>query len=237
MKRENKDRLVLETLEPRCLLSGFWYGVDVDGDDIAVELFGRGEFIITTSEAELGEYIESIELIDTDFSSKLFIDAYRKGGDGVVDVGYINAAGLALKRINVDGYLGDLEVGALKRISVEGNLIFEDGPTLWFLDSNVKRIEVYGALEEINIEVAGNLKRVVIEGGMAASTLAVDGRLGKMRVFGNVEDETLIYARDQIKSLSIYGHMDLSLVETDGVLKRLYVRQYRRHPDRDLRTD
>ena len=223
MENKIKNRLVLETLEPRRLLGGFWYGVDVDGDDVEVELIGRGEFVVNTIEEGLGEAIDSIELIDTNAKSKLFIDAYQNAdGDGVVDVGFINAAGLALKLINVDGYLGDLEVGALKKITVEGNLIFEDGPTLRFLDSNVKKIHVWGSLEQINIEVAGNLKKVVIEGDMAASALAVDGRLGRMQVFGDVTDDSLIYARDQIKKLSIYGNLDYSLVETDGYLKTFY---------------
>ena len=52
MKPNHEKQLVLEALEPRRLLSGFWSGVDVDGDDIYIELRGPGEFIVYTVEAD-----------------------------------------------------------------------------------------------------------------------------------------------------------------------------------------
>ncbi|MCP4711406.1 MAG: hypothetical protein GY869_22530 [Planctomycetes bacterium] len=222
MERLKQKLLILEKLEPRCLLSGFWEGIDIDGDDVVIELTGPGEFTVYTTEADLGEYLEGIELEGTAPSSKLFIDVYPNGGDGFVDVGYIDATGLALKEISMYGFLGDLEIGALDKLYLDGNLIFEDGPTYWTINSDVKRIHVFGGVENLDLAVAGNLKKVVIEGDVTTSTLAVDGQLRRMQIYGNVT-ESYLFSNYKLKNLSIYGHVDFSVIETNDTLNKLYV--------------
>ena len=65
----SKHHLVLEPLERRWLLSGFWQGVDVDGDAVTVRLKGPGDLEVVTEDLGLGEQIETIWLSDTSRSS------------------------------------------------------------------------------------------------------------------------------------------------------------------------
>lgn len=225
MIARKKGRLVLETLEQRRLLSGFWEGTDVDGDLVMIELTGRGELEVQVEEDGLGMAINEVAVFDTSSSSKLIITTVPAEGDGVVDIAAIDATGEKLGLIYIDGYLGDLTAGAIKRIDVLGNLYFDDANAQWLVEGKCRQILVYGSLENIDIIVTGNLKEAVIEGDMLNAGLEVDGRLRYADVAGDVADDSLISAYKRINSVAVFGYLDLSTVDTAGKLSYLYVGQ------------
>jgi len=223
MNTKQKNTLTLESLEPRCLLSGYWEGIDVDGDAVFVELRGPGELDVVTTEDGLGEQIETIAVYDTTKSSKLTVDVFEFNGDGYVDVGFIDATGEVLKQIVVYGNIGHLEAGSVQKVYFD-NAVTLDGETgEWLIDSNVKLLYAWGDLDNTNIQITGKTSKVVIEGDMIEAGLLVDGQLRKMAVFGDVAEDSLISSLGRINRLVIYGFLDFSTVETSDQLKLLHV--------------
>ena len=223
MNRKQKNSLILESLEPRCLLSGYWEGIDVDGDAVFVELRGSGELEVVTTEDGLGEQIETIAVYDTTKGSKLTVDVFEFNGDGYVDVGEIDAVGEDLKQIVVYGNIGYLEAGSVQKIYFD-NAVTLDGETgEWFIDSNVKLLYAWGDLDNTNIQITGKTSKVIIEGDMIEAGLLVDGQLRKMAVFGDVAEDSMISVLGRINRLVVYGFLDYSTVETGYQLKLLHV--------------
>jgi hypothetical protein len=223
MNTRKKKTLNLESLEPRCLLSGYWEGVDVDGDAVFVELRGPGELEVVTSDDGLGEQIETIAVYDTTKASKLTVDVFEFNGDGYVDVGAIDAVGEDLKQIVVYGNIGHLEAGSVKKIYFDSTATLDGELAEWFINSNVKLLYAWGHMENAEVQIAGNASKVVIEGDIAEASFLVDGQLRKMAVYGDVAEDSLISALGRINRLVIYGFLDYSTVETSDQLKLLHV--------------
>jgi len=223
MVSPKRHRLILETLEPRRLLSGFWQGTDVDGDLVMIELTGRGELVVQAEDEGLGRRIDEVGVFDTGSSSKLIISTVPADGDGMVDIAAIDAAGEKLKLIYIDGYLGDLAAGSVRNIDVLGNLFFDEGNAQWFIDGKVRQILVYGSLENIDIAVGGNLKEAIVEGDMVAASLLVDGKLLNLEVYGDIADDSVISVAGRIKNVAVYGYLDASTIDTADKLNFLYV--------------
>ncbi|MBN1845593.1 MAG: hypothetical protein JW810_07910 [Sedimentisphaerales bacterium] len=223
MKKQNTPALQLEPLEPRCLLSGFWQGIDVDGDQVFVELSGSGDLQVTTVPEGLGERIDTIAVFNTNGNSKLTVDALANGGDGYVDVDAIDAAGETLKQIVVFGNIGDLEAYAVKKIYLDGTSRSDGQTAQWHIASDVKQLWIWGHLENAAIEIGGNASRVVIEGDVAQADFLVDGQLRKMAVLGDVAEDSLISVLGRVNRIVVYGFLDYSTVETADKLNLLHV--------------
>lgn len=242
MKPKTKQKLHLEWLESRRLLSGIWQGNDADGDDITIKLRGAGDFTVLTQDEGLGLNIETIEVFDTNARSKLEITSRKHGGDGFVDVGEIDAAGEELKQIKVDGNLGFLDVTELGKIKVWGSETQQDESAQWFIDGSVKKMEFLGDLEDVLldiggdvnnvrikgslddalVEIGGDLKKAVVHENITAATLLVDGQLRQLDVYGDIEDDSLISALEDINALNVDGFIDFSTIESGGQLKYIY---------------
>lgn len=223
MNTKQKHSLTLEPLEPRCLLSGYWEGIDVDGDAVCVELKGPGQLDVITYENGLGEQIDTIAVYDTTKASTLTVDVFESHGDGYVDVGCIDATGEDLKQIVVYGNIGNLEAGSVKRIYFDNAVTLNGQTGEWFIGSNVKLLYAWGNLDTTDIQIAGKANKVVIEGSLIDAGLLVDGKLLKMAVIGDVAEDSMISVLGQINRLVVYGFLDYSTVETAGQLKLLHV--------------
>ena len=224
MKSAKKQPLKLERLEPRCLLSGFYQGVDVDGDVVTVELLGRGNLSIETVAQGEGEAIEAISVSGANGRSRLVVQADEgELGDGLVDVPFINAMGQSLRQIYVDGYVGDLYARSVRWIEVEGADAFGDEVSQWSIEGNVILLSALGDLGNVEIEIGGSLRNAYVDGDIYNATLAVDRVLRSLVVYNDVEEDSLIYAGRAIGWVSIEGELNHSVIDTPGRLRELYV--------------
>ncbi|MBN2376212.1 MAG: hypothetical protein JXD22_07420 [Sedimentisphaerales bacterium] len=218
-----KHNLFLESLEPRRLLSGIWQGFDVDGDEVTITLSGPGDFLVYTEDEDLGQRIDTIELYDTSPASRLMVTARYNGGDGYVDVDAIDAAGLDLRQIVVDGNLGDLIVNSVRKVVVFHAARSDGSEAQWLINNSVRQIRTNGSLDFVNMEIAGNLNTLIVQGDIAAATLTIDGRLRKLMVYGDIADQSDIYTTDNLRIVNVFGYLDNSVIETEGLLQVLYV--------------
>ncbi|MEO8351612.1 MAG: hypothetical protein ABI680_07770, partial [Chthoniobacteraceae bacterium] len=135
------------------------------------------------------------------------------GGDGLVNVGAINALGMSLKKVKVDGDLGKIDAGEAKTgkkaiKNLKANSIgFSAGPTaestiagslgVLKIKNNVKGVlNVTGGLDDdagLSATAVVAIKKVVIggdidgrAGGERAGLLRVRGDVGKVMVKGDV---------------------------------------------------
>ena len=92
---------------------------DVDGDRVTVQVSGSAGPHLTLDEfsfvsAGQGEQLQQIDLTNNpaDFAgSNLAVRVKRHGGDGFANVGYINAGGIDLGTVTVQGDLGRIDAG------------------------------------------------------------------------------------------------------------------------------
>ncbi|RYD67557.1 MAG: hypothetical protein EOP84_30455 [Verrucomicrobiaceae bacterium] len=93
---------------------------DVDGDLVTLKItkgtLEEGNFVCEDSGA--GLVVKSLDITADEFagasltiSAKRVVEPDNAVGNGQVDVGYINAAGHALKKVKVAGDLGRIDVG------------------------------------------------------------------------------------------------------------------------------
>lgn len=218
-----KNNLILESLEPRCLLSGIWQGVDIDGDQVTIKLTGPGDFLVYTVDEGLGQRIDTIELYDTSPASRLNVAAWPTGGDGYVDVDAIDATGLDLRQIEVDGNLGDLIVNSVQKVVVFHAARSDGSEAQWLINNSVRQIRTNGSLDFVNMEIAGDLNTLIAQGDIAAATLTIDGQLRKLVVFGDIADQSDIYTTGDLRIVKVFGYLDNSTIETEGLLQVLYV--------------
>jgi hypothetical protein len=227
VKKARQNRLVLEKLEARRLLSGIWHGVDVDGDEVTVKLSGHGALQVTSTPDGIGDWIDTIALFDTTRSSSLTIKSKpHNGGDGYVDIGWIDATGESLKSITVDGYLYGLTSGSLKKLSVDGTAPSDENDekvlSWWTIDGNLGELRIQNHLQDAEVKVSLDVNKIVIKGDLARASLLVDGQLKNMQVNGDAVD-SLISVLGQINSVNIYGNMDAVTIETAYSLNNLDV--------------
>ena len=223
MRAAPQNTLTLEPLESRRLLSVVWQSSDIDGDKVVVRLSGDGDFDVITSELGLGRQIEAIEVFDTSARSKLSVKAYKKGGDGFVDVGEIIAGGEALKQIKVDGNLGYLDIDRLDKLTALRSETLDGEPADWFIGGNMKKIHLKGDLDTATVQVGGSLKKATVEGDIFNASLLIDGWLSRLRVYGDIAEDSLVSVLGDVGSIKVDGVVDFSTIETQGQLKSFRV--------------
>lgn len=223
MKPIQKNKLNLERLESRQLLSAVWQGNDIDGDKVTIRLRGEGDFDVITSQVGLGKQIETIEVFDTTIKSKLSIKASKRGGDGFVDVGEIAAEGQSLKQIKVDGNLGFLDVNRLAKLTALSSETLDGEMADWFIGNDMKKIHLKGDLSTATVQVNGSLKKVTIKGDMFDASLLVDGQLRLLKVRGDIAEDSLVSVLGDIRKIKVGGFVDFSTIETGERLKSLRV--------------
>lgn len=187
--------------------------VDVDGDVVLVKTnkgpFVVGDFLLAAS--GVGAQLQLIGIAgDTAFTgAKITISAKPGplGGDGAVNVGAINAAGVDIGKVKVPGDLGRIEAGdpatpkaALKGLNIRslGALGFAtQNPLDQSLDSEIQgktgavtiKGDVVGAIFEVR---GGGIKSVKIAGdivggaGQFSGMVFADGIIKKAKIAGSL---------------------------------------------------
>ena len=194
--------------------------VDVDGDLVTVRTsrgaFDGTEFIgVTTGDAGAGQ-LAALNL-DADFTgANISITARRvAGGNGLVNVGFINAAGVDLGAVTVRGDLarifagtagGDAKVPAISSLAAQSLGLL--GTANLLPGADLLSI-VQGAVPRLT--VSGDFRSTLVING------ATDGRLGTAIIGGSITSDNpqTIFAQAGIGSLRISGDIRNRIAFTD----------------------
>ena len=168
------------------------------------------------------------------------------GGDGLVNVGAINATGIDLSKIRVDGDLGQIDIGsgdprkpALKSLSV-ASLGTQGASTQTPGTQNPLLSEVNGSLGELNVKrdvqnavvnASGKIGKVLIGGNLIdnAPPLTIERRLPSIGVFlnggippPNASHAGAIFAPD-IGSVTVMGDIDGGEIGAETAIKKVKI--------------
>ena len=191
---------------------------DVDGDLVTIK---SSKPILDDTDFVRAPIALGDRLLTIDFSNDgpaadgttLSIVATRSalGGDGLANVGYINATGRVLGRVTVDGDLGVIDAGdttinpfAIQRLTVQslgqlGSTSGAPGDLQCNLAGSVKSITVKGDVRDAFVSITGqvnskfsSLGALTIGGSLLATnptglgTINVEGEIGPVRIGGSV---------------------------------------------------
>ena len=153
--------------------------IDVDGDQVKITTtkskFTPADFQIVRS--GLGGQLQFINLSDDNgkfAGADITITATptTAGGDGFVNVGYLNSAGAALGNVFIAGDLGRFDAGSLvQSLKVQ---------SLGALGTSTQ--DAGGSLAS---HVAGTLEKLVVRSDIRDASLTASGRIGIARVLGS----------------------------------------------------
>src|SRR4030095_8634878 len=159
---------------------------DVDGDTAVVKIT-RGTFDLATDFEfqDMGggrEQLTFLNLSATEFAGaqvKVAITKRGAEGDGLVNVGYINANTIDLASISVLGDLGRIEAGDATAST----------PALGTL--KVRSLGLYGTATQsaggtLSSLINGDLGKLVVTTDIRGAALTVGGRLGSVAIRGTV---------------------------------------------------
>lgn len=194
---------------------------DVDGDAVTVK--------ITVGKLEASNFIVTnlgfAQLDLTDFGvdgqsfagSRVSITTKRTaaGGDGLINLGYLNANGLDLGAVTINGDLGRIDAGdsdaatpALTSLSVYSMGMFDELTQVTLcsasLDSTmnggVTSLKVRGDVRDISWTITGgasaDMDRISIGGSMDGAVFTLDGALRYLTVNGNIVDSDMAISED-----------------------------------------
>ena len=121
------------------------------------------------------------------------------GGDGAVNVGAIEASGMNLGKVRIEGDLGQIDIGtgevhkaALKSLSLQS------------LGTMGASTQMAGTLDPLLSQISGALNKLSVERDVKNAVVEVSDKLGKVRIGGNLIDNAaatpaqLQVARDRI---------------------------------------
>jgi hypothetical protein len=176
--------------------------IDVDGDLVTVTT-SRGSlsaenFVLVPS--GIGSQLALITLGAEFAGTDLEIRARQAGaGDGLVDVGAIDAHGIDLGHLVIKGDLGQIDAGdsgtaSRGVLALEANSLGALGVTTQLpggsTDSNVVgalgKLTLADEMRDAAIIVAGNIGAVSIHGDLTNGTIRSDGRVGLIKIGGDV---------------------------------------------------
>src|SRR4030095_5320307 len=158
---------------------------DVDGDTVVVKITRCAFDLATDFEfQDMGGGREQISLLNlsSEFAgAQVKVAVTKRGaeGDGLVNVGYINANTIDLASISVQGDLGRIEAGdATASTPARGTL-------------KVRSLGLYGTATQsaggtLSSAINGNLGKLVVTTDIRGAALTVGGRLGSVAIRGTV---------------------------------------------------
>ena len=215
---------------------------DVDGDRVTVTTsrgdFDPSNFTISpvTGSASGGWQFAGLHVNDGEFAGADFkITAQRtaSGGDGLVNLGFLDATGIALGNVSIAGDLGRIEAASVRTLAANSMGMFATSTQIGLapsLESHINGglhlLNVTGDLVGVTFEVTGSIGRILagsapftyafsggikVGGTIDGSRIVTDGDLAKLKVRGNIDDSTI----------SVRGHSkpaDLLAAKTIGTL-------------------
>ena len=174
---------------------------DVDGDLIKVTVRGGGALTaesFTLVPMGVGVQLAAVNLSGAAAFSgaDLRIAARENGGDGRVNVAFINAAGIDLGKVFVEGVLGRIDVG---------NPDLQTPGLLKLAAAQLGRVPTEGSqTDALHSTIQGDLKKAILRDGMDNAFLEVTGQISVLKIRGNVFGST-IHSERTIQSLTIAG--------------------------------
>jgi len=189
-------RALLEALEPRTLLSVTIVNsktatfTDVDGDLVTVAVtkgtLTQANFI--TASSDLGQQLQELDLPAAFAGSNVTISVKQTGtGNGLTNVGYINATGNSLGAVSVAGDLGRINVGGAGKVGLASLNVFSLGrqgtssqQTGGSLVSNITSLGTLLVTTDINqafINVGAGIGSVKVGGSLIGGTAANSGSI------------------------------------------------------------
>jgi hypothetical protein len=215
---------------------------DADGDKVTVKV-SKGDLSAANFIFAPDGTLQEINLNgDSRFSgANITITAKAVGnGDGVVNVGFLNAANLDLGKVKISGNLGliiagdgDAKKGAIKSLTV-GSLGTTDivvEPLLSEIAGSLGKLTVQGDVRGAALTIAGKLGKATIGGdlvgdpgaGAAIFASILEGRGIKPRVGGGIPVGAV--DADGIGSFRVTGSIDGGTVSSDGDIGSVNVNQ------------
>src|SRR5262245_59121748 len=173
MKITRRTRLSIELLEPRLAPASVLNFTDVDGDKVSVtssrgDLSGKATF----ANVGVGQQLQVLDLTGAAFQGANVSTAVTRAvtGDGLVNIGRINATGRDLSTVTIKGDLGQIDAGdanlstpGLKRLSVRSmgrfGLTTQGGVGNLFSDINgtLGALNVARNIDDAQIDVSGGV--------------------------------------------------------------------------------
>jgi hypothetical protein len=159
---------------------------DVDGDSVTVKVsqgtlkpdnfkmspagtFHGGVF------TELDLSRDGVEFAGADVA--IIAEPGPSGGDGMVNLGFLNAGGIDFGKVTIDGNLGHAEAGAVIKLEAS-SLGTSDAPTIESnFDGNVGVLKIKASVSNSVIHVNGDLERLLLGMNLEGSTITVLGDL------------------------------------------------------------
>jgi hypothetical protein len=226
-------RLAVDPLEPRHAPASALAFTDVDGDRVTVtasagNLTGRATF----AEVGLGRLLQRLDLTGAEFQGATIATAVARAatGDGLVNIGHIDAAGRDLGGVTVKGDLGQIDAGdadsetpglGLLSVVSMGRLGTATQAGAGNLSSDVTgglgSLRVKGDLDDVVISVNGGVNGTVggvfIGGsliGRDGGRLQADGDIGRVEIGGDLVGGTgsasgKIFTNGRVLSLKVGG--------------------------------
>jgi hypothetical protein len=215
--RARLNHRLLESLEPRLLLSvtiapnahSATYS-DVDGDHVTLTL-SKGALLpanFTTAPSGAGELLQLLDLSAGGFdNANLTVSVHRvPGGDGLVNIGFIDSSGHDLANVSVPGDLGRINAGdantatpGLQSLSVRslGRLDIATQAPGGSLDSTIVgslgSLTVKSDILTANLLVTGGaslsdgtIGSVTLGGSLIAGAVAATGDIGPVKIAGDI---------------------------------------------------
>jgi hypothetical protein len=226
----------MEPLEPRALLSVTIASnaksasyTDVDGDLVTVAIttgtLTLGNFV-TTQVAAGRDQLEEINLTAGGFAgTNLTVTVKKVGaGDGVANIGFINASGNDLGTVSIAGDVGRIDAGdatvataGIKSLTVRsiGRLGLDTQATGSSLTSNIvgalSALTVKGDIDAALVSVTGAVGSVTIGGSLIggdaddSGEVLATGNIGTVKITGNIEGGNGVNSGDIRSSAGAVG--------------------------------
>jgi hypothetical protein len=199
--------------------------IDADGDRVTVKTtrgsFDASNFAINAAPGGVtgGGHFGGFDLSDAEFAgANITVTAKRgpHGGDGLVNLGFLDATGIDLRKVKIDGDLGRIEAG-------DTDL---ETPALCALD--VVSMGVFGVFTQFDIVqgiqtyIVGSIPKVNVATDLREIELSADN-LGTVKIGGSIgvpySDSarfTRISLIGDLAALSVEGDIELSSIYAGG---------------------
>ena len=195
---------------------------DVDGDLVTI---GVSKGVLSAADFVLVPSGLGSQLALVDFSSNLAfaganlkITAARTTGDGHVNVGYINARGIDLGRVAINGDLGQIDTGdpamggaGLASLSARSIGHFglatqlPDGSANSDIDGDLEKLKLADGMTDATLLTTGDIDVIKIKGTLFRSVIRSGGVVGTLKIgnlLGTGDDTATISARGNLSPIT-----------------------------------
>jgi autotransporter-associated beta strand protein len=170
---------------------------ETDGDLVTVKItkgaLTAGDFVFSFS-GDNRQQLQRLLLDTEDAGTKVTITAKRTeaGGDGFANIGYINANGVELGAVKVDGDLGRIDAGAVKSLTVQSLGAFgltsqaAGGSLVSNFSDKLGKLTVKASIHGATLLGTASIGTVKINGSFLGGRLSAGADLGAVSVRGDI---------------------------------------------------